>query len=92
MRASIDLAERAGIGAGLRGNILCCGTGGGMQALLRFRNVASMVGVDATERNICGKNEELVVRNSLILNSNIINYTPLAREGGLILHFTAGIG
>jgi SAM-dependent methyltransferase len=52
MRASIDLAERAEIGAGLRGTDLCCGTGGGIRVLLRFRNVASMVGVDATERNI----------------------------------------
>ena len=38
------------------------------------------------------KNEELVVPNSLILNSNIINYTSLARERGLILHTTVGIG
>lgn len=37
------------------------------------------------------KNEELVP-NSLILNSNIINYTSLARERGLILHTTVGIG
>jgi len=52
MRASVALAERAGIGTGLRGTDLCCGTGGGMRALLRFRNVASMVGVDVTKRNI----------------------------------------
>lgn len=52
MRASLDLAERAGISAGLEGTDLCCGTGGGIRALLRFRNVATMVGVDATERNI----------------------------------------
>ncbi len=38
------------------------------------------------------KNEELVVPNSLILNNNIINYTSLARERGLILHTTVGIG
>ncbi len=38
------------------------------------------------------KNEELVVPNSLILNSNVINYTSLARERGLILHTTVGIG
>ncbi len=38
------------------------------------------------------KNEELVVPNSLILSSNIINYSSLARERGLILHTTVGIG
>jgi len=38
------------------------------------------------------KNEELVMPNSLILNSNVINYSSLARERGLILHTTVGIG
>ncbi len=38
------------------------------------------------------KNEEFVVPNSLILNTNVINYTSLARERGLILHTTVGIG
>src|SRR5260370_27276942 len=52
MNGSIDLAERAEIGAGMRGIDLCCGTGGGMRVLVRFRNVASMVGVDATARNV----------------------------------------
>jgi len=52
MRASIDLAERAGIGGGFTGIDLCCGTGGAIRVLLRLRNVASMVGVDATARNI----------------------------------------
>jgi small-conductance mechanosensitive channel len=37
------------------------------------------------------KNEEVVVPNSLILNSNIINYSTLARSRGLILHTTVGI-
>ncbi len=49
MKASIDLADRAGIGAGLRGIDLCCCNGAGMRYLVRSRNVASMVGVDATE-------------------------------------------
>jgi sarcosine/dimethylglycine N-methyltransferase len=49
MKASMDLAERAGIGAGLQGVDLCCCNGAGMRCLARFRNVASMVGVDATE-------------------------------------------
>lgn len=37
------------------------------------------------------KNEEVVVPNSLILNSSIINYSTLARSRGLILHTTVGI-
>jgi len=49
MKASIDLADRAGIGAGSSGIDLCCCIGGGMRFLVRSRNVASMVGVDATE-------------------------------------------
>ncbi len=49
LKASIDLAERAGIEAGLSGIDLCCCNGAGMRFLVRFRNVASMVGVDATE-------------------------------------------
>jgi len=38
------------------------------------------------------KNEEIVIPNSEILNSNIVNYSTLAREQGLILHTTVGIG
>jgi small-conductance mechanosensitive channel len=38
------------------------------------------------------KNEEIVVPNSLILNSHVINYSSLARQLGLILHTTVGIG
>ncbi len=38
------------------------------------------------------KNEEIVVPNSLILNSHVINYNTLARTRGLILHTTVGIG
>ncbi len=49
MNASIDLAERAGIGAGLKGVDLCCCNGAGMRFLVRSRKVASMIGVDATE-------------------------------------------
>lgn len=49
MKASIELAERAGIGAGLSGIDLCCCNGAGMRCLVRFREVSSMVGVDATE-------------------------------------------
>lgn len=38
------------------------------------------------------KNEEIVIPNSEILNSNIINYSTLAKDRGLILHTTVGIG
>jgi small-conductance mechanosensitive channel len=38
------------------------------------------------------KNEEVIVPNSLILNSQVINYSSLARTEGLILHTTVGIG
>lgn len=38
------------------------------------------------------KNEEVIIPNSLILNSQVINYSSLARKQGLILHTTLGIG
>jgi len=38
------------------------------------------------------KNEEIVIPNSVLLNSNIINFTTKAKENGLILHTTVGIG
>jgi small-conductance mechanosensitive channel len=38
------------------------------------------------------KNEEVVVPNSTILNSHIVNYSAFARTDGLILHTTVGIG
>lgn len=38
------------------------------------------------------KNEEIIIPNSTILNSNIINYSSLAKQEGLILHTTVGIG
>jgi small-conductance mechanosensitive channel len=38
------------------------------------------------------KNEEIVVPNSAIINSSIINYSTLAASRGLILHTTVGIG
>jgi len=48
-KSSMDLAERAGVGAGLHGVDLCCCNGAGMRVLVRFREVAGMTGVDATE-------------------------------------------
>jgi small-conductance mechanosensitive channel len=38
------------------------------------------------------KNEEIIVPNSEILNSPVINYSSLAKQSGLILHKTVGIG
>ena len=38
------------------------------------------------------KNEEVIVPNSEILNSSVINYSSLAEQQGLILHRTVGIG
>ncbi len=38
------------------------------------------------------KNEQIVIPNSNILNSDVVNYTTLAREAGLILHTVVGIG
>jgi len=50
--SSMDLAAKAGIGAGMQGVDLCCCTGAGMRFLVRFRNVDSMIGVDATRKVI----------------------------------------
>jgi ubiquinone/menaquinone biosynthesis C-methylase UbiE len=49
-QSSMDLAKRAGIGAGMRGIDLCCCSGAGMRFLVRFCNVAEMRGVDATAK------------------------------------------
>ncbi|MBK7277350.1 MAG: mechanosensitive ion channel [Betaproteobacteria bacterium] len=38
------------------------------------------------------KNEEVVIPNSIILNSAVVNYSTLAASKGLILHTTVGIG
>ncbi len=47
-RSSLDLAQRASIQPGWSGIDLCCCHGAGMRFLLRFFQVASMHGVDAT--------------------------------------------
>ena len=49
-KSSMHLAEKAGIGAGMKGVDLCCCNGAGMRFLMRFRGVASMSGVDATNK------------------------------------------
>ena len=38
------------------------------------------------------KNEEIIVPNSMILNSHVINYSAKAQERGLILHTAVSIG
>ncbi len=38
------------------------------------------------------KNEEVIIPNSNILNSNVVNYSSLARERGLMIQATVGIG
>lgn len=52
LASSLDLAERAGIRESWRRIDLCSALGAGMRALLRFRNVAHMTGVDATRAMI----------------------------------------
>jgi SAM-dependent methyltransferase len=47
--SSMDLADKAGVGQGMTGVDLCCCNGAGMRFLVRFRDVARMHGVDATE-------------------------------------------
>ncbi len=48
-QSSMALAEKAGLGSPMKGIDLCCCNGAGMRFLVRFRNVAAMQGVDATE-------------------------------------------
>ena len=53
---------------------------------------------DVTERRVQAtylrtpKNEEVIIPNSTIVNSEIVNYSSLARSIGLILHTTVGVG
>jgi SAM-dependent methyltransferase len=49
-QSSADLADKAGIGAGMQGVDFCCCNGAGMRFLVRFRQVEKMQGVDATEK------------------------------------------
>jgi SAM-dependent methyltransferase len=50
LSSSMELADRAKIAEGSTGVDLCCCNGAGMRFLVRFRGVAHMTGVDATER------------------------------------------
>jgi small-conductance mechanosensitive channel len=38
------------------------------------------------------KNEVVVIPNQLIINTEVVNYSTLAAQGGVILHSTVGIG
>jgi len=38
------------------------------------------------------KNESVIIPNSNILNTNVTNYSVMARDPGLVLHTTVGIG
>ena len=38
------------------------------------------------------KNEEVIVPNSTILGTEVVNYSAMAQDHGLILHTTVGIG
>ena len=80
MKASIDLAERAEIKPGSSGIDLCCCNGADMRWLVRFRGVASMIGVDATERvvergrRICAE-EGLADRIKIVLADGPATWT-----------------
>ena len=71
-QSSMELAQGAGIGAGLHGVDLCCCNGAGMRLLVRFCHVSKMTGVDATKtvvergRQRCGE-EGLDDRISFVL-------------------------
>jgi len=38
------------------------------------------------------KNEDVVIPNSIILASHVVNYSAFARKGGVVLHTAVGIG
>ncbi|MHC4618565.1 MAG: class I SAM-dependent methyltransferase [Planctomycetota bacterium] len=48
--SSMDLAQKAHIAGGTKGVDFCCCNGAGMRFLVRFVNVAQMLGVDATQK------------------------------------------
>lgn len=50
--SSLALAEKAGVGQGMKGVDLCCCNGAGMRFLARFRGVSSLCGVDATPKAV----------------------------------------
>lgn len=49
LSSSMELAQKAGLAAGSSGIDLCCCNGAGMRFLLRFVQIDTMTGIDATE-------------------------------------------
>ncbi|HEY3298262.1 MAG TPA: methyltransferase domain-containing protein [Armatimonadota bacterium] len=68
LKSSMDLADKAGIAPGVCGVDFCCCTGAGMRFLIQFRNVDSMIGVDATPHTVetgMHRNEALGIGNQI---------------------------
>ncbi|HHH76378.1 MAG TPA: methyltransferase domain-containing protein [Phycisphaerae bacterium] len=61
--SSSDLADKAGIEPDSKGIDLCCCNGAGMRFLVRFRQVSSMIGVDASETVISRGQQRCVDEN-----------------------------
>ena len=47
--STLELAQKAGVGPGMKGVELNCNNGGGMRALVRLGGVDSMIGVELTK-------------------------------------------
>jgi ubiquinone/menaquinone biosynthesis C-methylase UbiE len=60
MASSLELADKAKVGPGMKGIDLCCGTGAGMRFLCRMKHVDAMRGVDFTHSSVieCRKRAE----------------------------------
>ncbi len=52
LTSSLELAERAGIAKGSHGVDLCCGNAASMRMLVQLAGVASMVGVELSEKQV----------------------------------------
>ena len=52
LTSSLELAERAGIAKGSQGIDLCCGNGASMRMLVQLADVASMIGVELSEKQV----------------------------------------
>jgi sarcosine/dimethylglycine N-methyltransferase len=52
LTSTLGLADAAGIGAGMSGIELCCGTGASMRALVKLRDVGSMTGVELASAQV----------------------------------------
>ena len=52
LTSSLELAARAGIAKGSHGVDLCCGNGAAMRMLIQLADVASMIGVEFSEKQV----------------------------------------